>query len=279
MLDVGQGLAVVVRTQTHALVYDAGPAFPTGRDAGELAVLPYLRHRGVRQRRCARRQSRRSRSSGRSEQRARRLAGRTRCWQGRRSGRCRGRARRAGAASAGRGTACSSRSLHPARFSRARATTIRRASCSYAAPPAACCSPATWKQPPSRKLSTAACRVRRSSSCLITAAARLRPRRSLPHLVLRSRWFRPDIAIAGVCRGVKSSSAGAPRARDVLTTADSGAIEITFAAGRPPLAREYRQHGAALLASLTDGAPLSATMTRITRPAQTFTTAHSCSKS
>lgn len=48
MLDVGQGLAVVVRTQAHVLVYDAGPAFPTGRDAGELAVLPYLRNRGVR---------------------------------------------------------------------------------------------------------------------------------------------------------------------------------------------------------------------------------------
>jgi competence protein ComEC len=49
MLDVGQGLAVVVRTQAHVLVYDAGPAFPTGRDAGELAVLPYLRYYGVRQ--------------------------------------------------------------------------------------------------------------------------------------------------------------------------------------------------------------------------------------
>lgn len=48
MLDVGQGLAVIVRTQTHVLVYDAGPAFPTGRDAGELAVLPYLRYYGVR---------------------------------------------------------------------------------------------------------------------------------------------------------------------------------------------------------------------------------------
>ncbi|HKU15835.1 MAG TPA: DNA internalization-related competence protein ComEC/Rec2 [Steroidobacteraceae bacterium] len=48
MLDVGQGLAVVVRTHSHVLLYDAGPAFPTGRDAAELAVLPYLRHRGVR---------------------------------------------------------------------------------------------------------------------------------------------------------------------------------------------------------------------------------------
>ncbi len=48
MLDVGQGLAVIVRTESHVLVYDAGPAFPTGRDAGELAVLPYLRYHGVR---------------------------------------------------------------------------------------------------------------------------------------------------------------------------------------------------------------------------------------
>lgn len=48
MLDVGQGLALVVRTHAHTLVYDAGPAFRTGRDTGELVVLPYLRHQGVR---------------------------------------------------------------------------------------------------------------------------------------------------------------------------------------------------------------------------------------
>jgi len=48
MLDVGQGLAIVVRTRSHTLVYDAGPAFRTGRDTGELVVLPYLRARGVR---------------------------------------------------------------------------------------------------------------------------------------------------------------------------------------------------------------------------------------
>jgi competence protein ComEC len=48
ILDVGQGLAVVVRTRSHVLVYDAGPAFRTGTDTGELVVLPYLRSRGVR---------------------------------------------------------------------------------------------------------------------------------------------------------------------------------------------------------------------------------------
>jgi competence protein ComEC len=49
LLDVGQGLSIVVRTHSHVLVYDAGPAFQNGRDAGELAVLPYLRYRGARQ--------------------------------------------------------------------------------------------------------------------------------------------------------------------------------------------------------------------------------------
>jgi competence protein ComEC len=48
VLDVGQGLAIVVRTHGHALVYDAGPAFRTGRDTGELVVVPYLRARGIR---------------------------------------------------------------------------------------------------------------------------------------------------------------------------------------------------------------------------------------
>src|SRR5690606_2362984 len=49
VLDVGQGLSVVVRTHGHVLVYDAGPAFRSGRDAGRLVVLPFLRHEGIRQ--------------------------------------------------------------------------------------------------------------------------------------------------------------------------------------------------------------------------------------
>lgn len=49
VLDVGQGLATVVRTHAHVLVYDAGPAFKNGRDTGELVVLPYLHRYGVRQ--------------------------------------------------------------------------------------------------------------------------------------------------------------------------------------------------------------------------------------
>lgn len=48
MLDVGQGLAAVVETRYHLLVYDAGPAFRSGSDTGALVVEPYLRHRGLR---------------------------------------------------------------------------------------------------------------------------------------------------------------------------------------------------------------------------------------
>lgn len=48
VLDVGQGLAATLETRSHTLLYDAGPAFQSGRDTGEMVVLPYLRSRGVR---------------------------------------------------------------------------------------------------------------------------------------------------------------------------------------------------------------------------------------
>jgi competence protein ComEC len=48
MLDVGQGLAVVVQTRSHVLVYDAGPAWEGGFDSGAAVVLPALRRLGVR---------------------------------------------------------------------------------------------------------------------------------------------------------------------------------------------------------------------------------------
>lgn len=46
VMDVGQGLAVLVQTREHALLYDAGPAFGR-RDAGQTVVLPVLNHFGV----------------------------------------------------------------------------------------------------------------------------------------------------------------------------------------------------------------------------------------
>jgi len=47
VLDVGQGLSVLVRTRHHALLYDAGPAVRDGFDAGERVVVPALRALGV----------------------------------------------------------------------------------------------------------------------------------------------------------------------------------------------------------------------------------------
>src|SRR5690349_1653924 len=46
-LDVGQGLAVVVRTASHTLLYDAGPAFEDGFDAGASVVAPFLLRSGI----------------------------------------------------------------------------------------------------------------------------------------------------------------------------------------------------------------------------------------
>jgi competence protein ComEC len=48
VLDVGQGLATVVQTHRHVLVYDTGPLFRSGTDTGLLVVEPYLRSRGIR---------------------------------------------------------------------------------------------------------------------------------------------------------------------------------------------------------------------------------------
>ncbi|MGI9203969.1 MAG: DNA internalization-related competence protein ComEC/Rec2, partial [Woeseiaceae bacterium] len=47
VLDVGQGLAVFVRTSDHALLYDTGPVFATGNSAAEFVVLPFLLGHGV----------------------------------------------------------------------------------------------------------------------------------------------------------------------------------------------------------------------------------------
>ena len=47
VLDVGQGLAVVVRTHQHVLLYDTGPYYSSEADAGVRVIVPYLRSIGV----------------------------------------------------------------------------------------------------------------------------------------------------------------------------------------------------------------------------------------
>jgi competence protein ComEC len=47
-LDVGQGLAVVVRTANRTLLYDSGPSYGPEADSGGRVVVPVLRGAGIR---------------------------------------------------------------------------------------------------------------------------------------------------------------------------------------------------------------------------------------
>jgi competence protein ComEC len=47
VLDVGQGTAVLVRTRSHALLFDTGASIPDSFDAGESVIVPALRALGV----------------------------------------------------------------------------------------------------------------------------------------------------------------------------------------------------------------------------------------
>lgn len=47
VLDVGQGLASVVRTRNHSLIYDPGPLYSAESDAGQRVVVPFLRFLGI----------------------------------------------------------------------------------------------------------------------------------------------------------------------------------------------------------------------------------------
>ena len=48
LLDVGQGLAAVIRTREHTLLYDSGPRYSATFDAGRAVVAPYLHQQGIR---------------------------------------------------------------------------------------------------------------------------------------------------------------------------------------------------------------------------------------
>ncbi len=47
LLDVGHGLAAVVQTRSQTVVFDAGPRYPGGFDAGSGVVVPFLRSQGI----------------------------------------------------------------------------------------------------------------------------------------------------------------------------------------------------------------------------------------
>lgn len=45
--DVGQGMALLIETPQHRLLYDSGPYYAPGSDAGKRVILPYLQARGI----------------------------------------------------------------------------------------------------------------------------------------------------------------------------------------------------------------------------------------
>jgi len=47
LLDVGQGLSLVIQTKNSVTVYDTGPRYGTGFTAAEAVLLPFLRQRGI----------------------------------------------------------------------------------------------------------------------------------------------------------------------------------------------------------------------------------------
>ena len=47
--DVGQGMALLVETHRHLLLYDTGPQYAPGASGATRVILPYLRGRGIRQ--------------------------------------------------------------------------------------------------------------------------------------------------------------------------------------------------------------------------------------
>lgn len=47
VLDVGQGLSVVINTMNHTLIYDTGMMFYQGGDMAQRAIIPYLIHQGI----------------------------------------------------------------------------------------------------------------------------------------------------------------------------------------------------------------------------------------
>lgn len=47
VLDVGQGLAVVVQTRNHVYLYDTGARFSDRLDSGSAVIVPYLRRQGI----------------------------------------------------------------------------------------------------------------------------------------------------------------------------------------------------------------------------------------
>jgi len=48
VMDVGQGLSVIIEKNNKAILYDTGASYPSGFNLVDAAILPYLKHKGIR---------------------------------------------------------------------------------------------------------------------------------------------------------------------------------------------------------------------------------------
>ena len=47
VFDVGQGMALLIETSGHRLLYDSGPFYAPESNGGNRVILPYLKARGI----------------------------------------------------------------------------------------------------------------------------------------------------------------------------------------------------------------------------------------
>jgi len=47
VLDVGQGLSIIIEKNNHAIIYDTGASYPSGFNLVDAVVMPYIRYQGL----------------------------------------------------------------------------------------------------------------------------------------------------------------------------------------------------------------------------------------
>ncbi|MFO1409403.1 MAG: ComEC/Rec2 family competence protein [Steroidobacteraceae bacterium] len=177
LLDAGRGLAVIARTQHHALVYDLGEAYGTDGAVTSRTVLPALRALQVaRVDRLLVPRLTRARSDGVAALLAALPVAELQAGE---AGPVPPEYRPAGRARPGTGTACISSCSPPANACCVRPWPAGRP----------CCSPANWSPRRSASSCAGASGPRRSCSCRATARPAARSPRSGPRPAPAWRWW------------------------------------------------------------------------------------------
>ncbi len=277
--DIGQGNAVLVRTATHSLLFDAGPRYGLDSDAGHRVLVPLLRALGERLDMLVLSHRDTDHTGGAAavlamQPQAVLLSSieATHALRAQRPKRPRicaaatapaGPARCAWPAGNGTGTACiSSCGIRwPRTTARTPSRTRSRACCASATPARARCWPATSSATRSARWCSAMAASRSRPTCCWCRTMAARPRRAR-HCSMRcaraSRWFRRGIATASGIRPARWSRA---------TSTETCACSTTCAA----VPRDGPAQGPPKWPASVSAAPATGTTACLeTRPAQGF---------